>query len=249
MTTARTTTIFYPETDGLPLPDGEFQAPLYRAAVGRLEVHFSETPGAHVNGNTLMYYVEGDRDKVLSPDCYVAFELSEAALFSLSGEGNNTYLVWDVGKPPDFVLEIGSPSTGRRDTGAKRDLYAQIGVPEYWRYDSTGGNFYGEPLVGERLVDGEYQRFELRHESDGSLWAHSPALNLDVWWVDGELRFWDPVAEKWLLSHQEERESRRSAEARALEERDARLVAEARVGEERDARLAAEAELRRLRGQ
>ena len=79
--------------------------------------HFMETPGAHVNGNTLMYYVEGDRDKVLSPDCYVVFGLSDAELYSLSVEGNNTYLLWEVGKPPDFVLEIGSPSTGK-GTGA-----------------------------------------------------------------------------------------------------------------------------------
>ena len=245
MTTASTTAIFYPETDGMPLPDGELQAPLYRAAVGRLEVHFMETPGAHVNGNTLMYYVEGDRDKVLSPDCYVVFGLSDAELYSLSVEGNNTYLLWEVGKPPDFVLEIGSPSTGSRDRGAKRDLYAQIGVPEYWRYDSSGGDYYGEPLVGERLEDGEYRRFELRHERDGSVWSHSPALNLALWWVDGELRFWDPVAEKWLPNHEEERYARRSAEAWAAQERDARLAerharlaAEARVAEERDARLA-----------
>ena len=30
MTTPAATTIVYPETDGMPLPDGEFQAPLYR---------------------------------------------------------------------------------------------------------------------------------------------------------------------------------------------------------------------------
>ena len=30
MTTPATTSIVYPETDGMPLPDGEFQAPLYR---------------------------------------------------------------------------------------------------------------------------------------------------------------------------------------------------------------------------
>ena len=58
--------------------------------------------------------------------------------------------------------------------------------------------------MGERLVGGEYQRFEMRHEDDGSVWSHSDALNLDLWWVDGELRFWDPVGEQWLLSHEEE---------------------------------------------
>ena len=34
MTTRPETSIVYPETDGMPLPDGEFQAPLYRRVVG-----------------------------------------------------------------------------------------------------------------------------------------------------------------------------------------------------------------------
>ena len=234
MTTRPETSIVYPETNGMPLPDGEYQAPLYRRVVGRLEVHFSGAPGVRVNGDTFIYYVEGDPRRSVSPDCYVVFGLSDAALRSLSLEGNNTYLLWEVGKPPDFILEIGSHSTARADLGRKRDLYAELGVAEYWRYDATGGEFYGEPLVGERLLDGEYSRVELRHESDGGIWSHSEALNLDLWWVDGELRFWNPVADRWLLSHEEERD-------RAEEERTARLTAESRVAE-------LEAELRRLRG-
>ena len=235
MTTPATTSIIYPETDGMPLPDGEYQAPLYVRIVGTLRTHFRNIPGARVNGDTFIYYVEGDPRRSVSPDCYVVFGLSDDALQSLSLEGNNTYLLWEVGKAPDFILEIGSHSTARADLGSKRDLYAELGVGEYWRYDATGRAFYGEPLVGERLVDGEYSRVELRHESDGRIWSHSEALNLDLWWVDGELRFWDPVADRWLLSHEEERD-------RAEEERTARLTAESRVAE-------LEAELRHLRGE
>ena len=164
----------------------------------------------------------------------MVFGLSDAALRSLSLEGNNTYLLWEVGKAPEFILEIGSPSTARADLGRKRDLYAEIGVSEYWRYDATGGQFYGEALVGERLVGGEYRRMEMHGESDGRTWSHSEALNLDLRWTDGELRFWDPVVERWLLSQEEERDGRLVAEARAE-------AAESRVAE-------LEAELRRLRG-
>ena len=42
--------IFYPETDGLPLPDGETQAPVYRRVVGTIQVHFKDVPGARVAG-------------------------------------------------------------------------------------------------------------------------------------------------------------------------------------------------------
>ena len=247
--------IVYPETDGMPLPDGEFQAPIYRKVVGTLEVHLADVPGAWVNGNTFIYYVEGNPRRSVSPDCYVVFNLSEAARHSLSIEANNTYLLWEVGKAPDFIIEIGSESTARADLGRKRDLYAELGVPEYWRYDSTGGDFYGEPLVGERLVDGEYVRFELRVENDGRVWSHSEALNLDLWWTDGELRFWDPVAGRWLLTQEEEHAGRLAAEEQANAERSGRLAAEERANAERIARQASEArlaemeaELRRLRG-
>ena len=256
MTTKATATadIIYPETDGMPLPDGEYQAPLYIRIVGILRTFFRNIKGARVNGDTFIYYVEGEPRRFFSPDCYVALGLTDEAIESI--ERNNTYLLWEVGKPPDFILEIGSPSTGGEDTGRKRDLYAEIGVGEYWRYDGTGGDYYGEALVGERLVDGEYQRFEMRHEDDGSVWSHSDALNLDLWWVDGELRFWDAVGEQWLLSHEEEHDGRlaerggrliaearaESAQAQAEQERDGRLAAEARAAE-------LEAELRRLRGE
>ena len=249
MTTRSAPTIVYPETDGMPLPDGEFQAPLYRRIVRDLEVHFSNVPGSRVNGDTFIYYVEGDPRRSVSPDCYVVFGLSESALHSLSLEGNNTYLMWEVGKPPDFILEIGSPSTARADLGSKRDLYAELGVSEYWRYDATGGEVYGEPLVGERLVDGEYSRIEMRRESDDRAESHSETLNLDLWWVDGELRFWDPVAVRWLLSQEEEQDGRLAAERRAEEEGAGRLAAQARAGAAENRVVELEAELRRLRGE
>ena len=117
MTTRPATSIVYPETDGMPLPDGEFQAPLYIRIVGTLRTHFRNIPGARVNGDTFIYYVEGDPRRSVSPDCYVVFGLSDDALQSLSLEGNNTYLLWEVGKVPDFILEIGSRSTARADPG------------------------------------------------------------------------------------------------------------------------------------
>ena len=181
--------IIYPETDGMPLPDGVFQDPLFREVVSTLETFFSEQPNTVVSGNTFIYYEEGNPRRSVSPDCYVAYDSDVELLLS-----NNTYRLWEMGKPPDFALEIASVSTATADTGSKRELYARLAIPEYWRYDSTGGEFYGEPLVGEYLVDGEYRRFETHRESDGRVWGHSPALNLDLWWDDGRLRFWDPCS-------------------------------------------------------
>ena len=71
----------------------------------------------------------------------MVFGQSDAALRSLSLEGNNTYLLWEIGKALDFILEIGSKSTANADLVRKRELYAELGVGEYWRYDATGGEF------------------------------------------------------------------------------------------------------------
>ena len=240
MTTQVATAIFYPETDGMPLPDGEFQAPIYIRVVGTLRVHFAGVPGTRVNGDTFIYFIKGSPRRSVSPDCYVVRGLSPEEEESI--ERNNVYLLWEVGKAPDFVLEIGSESTASADMGRKRDLYAELGVTEYWLYDSTGGEFYGAPLTGERLVEGEYQPIELRYESDGRVWGHSEVLNLDLWWDDGELRFWDPVAQRWLLSHEEAEAARMAAEAAHMAAEDRADAAEDRVAE-------LKAELRRLRNQ
>ena len=56
------------------------------------------------------------------PDLLIAFDV-DPELY----RANNGYIVSEQGKPPDFVLEIASKSTGSVDTGDKRDDYAALG--------------------------------------------------------------------------------------------------------------------------
>ena len=90
-------------------------------------------------------------DGVLFPDLLIAFDADPAA-----DAANNGYAISVQGKPPDFVLEIGSKTTGERDEIYKRQAYAAMGIPEYWRFDETGGEYHNAPLAGDRLVDGVY---------------------------------------------------------------------------------------------
>ena len=253
--TQTATAIIYPESDGQAMPDGEYQFPIHSNAYSTLRVHFRHSPDVRVNGNTFLYYIEGNPQISVSPDCYVATGLSPEQQENINR--NNTYRLWEVGKPPDFVLEVASHSTKSNDLTGKRDLYASLGISEYWRYDQTGGDHYGDPLVGERLIDGEYQPLRMSEDEDGNIWAHSDALNLDLYWDDGALRFWDPVAEEWLRNHEEdhvgrleERAARLAAESRAAQEQAARLaeqtareIAESRAEQEQAARLAAESRI------
>ncbi len=229
-TPAQTTEVFYPETDGMPLADGDYQFEHFVELLFMLRAFFRDHPDVAVKGNTMLYYVEGSSHLWLSPDCYVAFGVDLALL-----RENNTYRVWDMGKPPDFVLEIGSPGTWRNDLGEKRDIYASMGVGEYWMFDPSGGDHYGFALRGERLVDGEYRPLDMRADADGGVWGYSATLNLEFHWEDGRLRVYDPVGGRWLKNEEEAESAREIAESRAES-------AESRVTE-------LEAELRRLRGQ
>ena len=83
------------------------------------------------------------------------------------------YLSWAVGKPPDFALEVASESTSPVDTNRKPGIYAAIGVSEFWRFDPSGGQCYGETLWSGQLVDGVYQTLPLTTEPDGILKVYS----------------------------------------------------------------------------
>ena len=157
------------------------------------------------------------RELARYPDLLVAFGVDPAIY-----EVNNGYVVSEQGKPPDFVLEVASASTADTDTGAKRVDYARLGIPEYWRFDRTG-EFHGERLAGERLVDGRYEPMEIVDIGDGILQGYSSVLNLNLRWDDGQLAWYDPATGEHIATFDSER-------SRADDERSARLVAEDRAG-------------------
>ena len=175
-----------------------------RAGVGStLYRHFSHLPDILVSGEGYLCF---DRSQPQSqwryPDLVVAFGVDPDAI-----EGNNGYEINDVGKPPDFVLEAASRSTGRTDYTTKRDDYARFGIGEYWRFDHTGGRHHDAPLAGDRLVDGRYELIPLADDRPGKMYGmpsgYSEALDLFLCWHEGNLRFYDPQTDEFLMDPQE----------------------------------------------
>ena len=160
------------------------------------------------------------RRGLLIPDLLIAFNINRAGVIASRG-----YSIEEQGKPPDFVLEIASISTRRNDYETKRVGYANFAVPEYWRFDPTGGDYYPAGLAGDRLVDGAYVPIAIHRIDDNRYWGHSEALNLDLCWEYGQLRWYDPVAQRYLRTYDEEAAARIAAESRAdrLEEELRRL--------------------------
>ena len=214
------------------------------AFASTLAPHFAHRDDVLIAGEGYLRHEATNDAERLAPDCVVTFGVNPKAIIARNG-----YVIGEVGKPPDFVLEVASRSTGRRDYTVKREGYAGYGVREYWRFDHTGGEFHDAPIAGDILVGDKYEPIEIHEGSEGLLWGHSAVLGLDLCWDDGELRLRDPLTGEFLRRPEElqaeaeaERAARETAEARAEAERAARQSAEARVAE-------LEAELRRLRGE
>ena len=219
MTTPDTFTKTAEVQGGFRLPDPPQREPDEMTQYDQLfKYGYSHALAVHL-GNPETTLVEADRwivarpefnkARARRPDLLVAFGVDPEVY-----RRSNGYIVSEQGKPPDFVLEVASESTGAMDVGAKRVDYARLGIPEYWRFDETG-EYHGARLAGDRLVEGRYEPIPIETVSDGVLQGYSPALNLYLRWEDGALVFYDPATGRPIASLEDERQARAAAEALA----------------------------------
>jgi Uma2 family endonuclease len=138
----------YPTGDGKPMAETDVDRDDMVDLIQMLKDDFADHPDIYVSGNLLMFYVEGDRRKHISPDVFVVREVEK--------KDRDHYLIWKEGKAPDLVVEITSKTTRREDQTKKKELYrATLKVPEYFQFDPTE-DYLKPPLQGFRLIDGEY---------------------------------------------------------------------------------------------
>ena len=183
-----------------------------------------------VGGNGYLCQSRSDFPRCPYPDLLVAFGIDQEKVDVANG-----YVIEEVGKPPDLVLEVASASTGQNDYTEKRITYANLAVPEYWRFDYTGGAYHDAPLAGDRLSEtGLYRPIEMIEEPDGVIWGYSEVLGLSLCWVEGRLRFWDWAQGIYLpdLPESATRAAAESARANAAEARADAAEARARMLEQ-----------------
>ncbi len=233
---ARAEEVYYPCSDGKPMAENMWQAKAIMNAAGDLG---AALPTALVAADILMYPDEGNNKNPIAPDVLVAL--------GLGTHNRSSYFVWVEGKPPDWVLEVASPSTQADDLGVKRRRYAAIGVPEYWMFDarSPQRGARGAPsheefsvyppgtprLQGLKLADGKYIPLPWQL-ADGVRTIHSEVLGLDVC-VDGELlRFRDAATGRDVPHRSDVQAAAERAEAQAKREAAQRKAAEAKAERE-----------------
>lgn len=201
-----------------PPEDAMQQADTILEVMSILKARYEDDPTTLVSGQSNVIYDSNTPGSVVEPDCWIVLGLNVDA--ETIKRERRSYRIDEWGVPPAFVLEVGSASTAARDLSAKRDIYARMGAREYWRMDKIGES-YPEPLVGERLVDGEYVRFELHTEPDGAVWSRSEVLGVDFFCrtEDGISSFSmrDSATGEWLNPLGDEIAARKAAEARADE--------------------------------
>ena len=132
-------TDLYPEENGEPMAVSDLHRLILMRTLRVLDEYFKRYPEAYVSGDILLYYVEGNPRKSVSPDVLVSFGLGKKL--------RRNYLVWEEGKVPDFVMEFSSKNTYRNDLGHKMKLYASLGIQDYVLYDAEG-LYLSSPLMG-----------------------------------------------------------------------------------------------------
>ena len=113
-------------------------------------------------------------------------------------------------------MEIASESTGHEDTGPKREEYAALGIPEYWRFDDSGRH-HKTKLAGDRLAGARYEPMDISVLPDGRHQGYSTVLNLILEWNAGDLNWIDPSTGENIPTMEQERHPRLEAAARLRE--------------------------------
>lgn len=219
--------LYYPESDGQPMAETDLHRDLMVQMIESLDRHFAADKEVYVSGNLLLYYVEGDTSQCLAPDVFVVRGVSKRR--------RRFYKLWLEKHAPNIVLEISSRKTTKEDFTKKKQLYAWMGVPEYFIFDPE----YKQkpPLRAFRLHGRDYVEEAV---TGGRVKSHE--LGLELTNTGTTLRLFDPQAGQFLPTTAEESALRQYAETRASQ-------AETRALQEANARQQAEAELARLRAE
>ena len=230
-----------------PMPDAMLQEPILRGLLAVLSSRAqARNPGQHLfdSSNTIVCYDRSNLNVRVSPDYYFAVGVDPETV-----KHRGIYRTWVVGKPPDFVLEVASPSTAKNDETTKRDIYARIGVLEYWRYDPTDlvdpnqRPLYAVPLIGEMLVDGAYQPMPITPGPEGCIMGYSPALGVSLAVKNKRLVIYDHDLEDFVAEFEEQERAKMQAQAQLRDERELRIAEREMRIAERELRIAAENEL------
>ena len=174
------------------VPETEHHHRVIRYVEHALAVHFRDREDVHWGGDLLMFYREGDRETSVAPDVFVTPGMDRGV--------RRNYLVWEEG-PPDFVLEVLSDATAKKNEDEKLGIYREIGVREYWLFDVrerhrrprleghrlAGGGWLPATVGPDGVARSAALGLDLREDGDW-LWLRDSRTGLDIPTAEGNER-------------------------------------------------------------
>jgi Uma2 family endonuclease len=217
--------IDYPESDGQPMGETDKHRQLMIDLIEALKTYFAADPQVYVSGNLMCYYEENNSKVSISPDVFVVRGAAK--------HERRIYKFWEE-PVPNVVVEVSSKKTRKEDFGKKKDIYAWLGVREYFVFDPEAKlraplrafRLHGTELVEEMVVGQRVMSYE---------------LGLEVVQTKGTLRLYNPRTKALLLTPAESYARAEQEATRAAQEATRANEEAARADEEaaRAARLAA----------
>lgn len=241
--------IEYPESDGEPMGETDIHIRALLRLFSALLLLFKDEADVCVAGDMFLYYEEGNPKASKAPDVMVARGVEK--------RHRRVFKTWEEDVIPSVIFEITSDSTRYEDIHTKYELYATLGVREYFIFDPEKEKIESR-LMGFRLKGGTYLPILPENKKGRIL---SQELGTQVVPEGSILRVIDPrtgkpvpndeeamaIAKKAMALAKKETELRRQAEALARQEA-AKAKREAAKAKQADARAdAAETELMRLK--
>ena len=216
----------YPFSDGHFEMEGDYHSHPLHSLFDALRTLYEGREDVYYAFDMGLFFEQGNRRAVVVPDLFVVFGAAKRS--------RNSYKLWEEPKVPDFVMEVISEDSLKKDVEYKPPLYAALGVTEYWTFDSLGR--LPAPIVPWRLTAaGTYK--QIPQGADGSY--RSEVLRLDMRVEKDVLSLRDTVSGEQFQDPPTMVRMRRRAEARAND-------AEARANDAEARADTAEARVREL---
>lgn len=198
--------IYYPSSDGKPMAETELHVRLLMSLYFMLREFLRDAPDIWCGANMFWYWQRGRRDLCRAPDVMVVKGVDKRSRSSFQSWKDNNAV-------PCFIIELTSEDTWQEDLHAKRELYARLGVREYFLYDLEE-KWLQPALQGFRLDD---LGVSVPLEPDAEQRLFSQELRLFLQPEGTLLRLIDAATGSALLTPDEAME-RRNEEHRAMEQ-------------------------------
>jgi Uma2 family endonuclease len=174
--------VHYPDSDGKPMGETGIHVNATMELFGTIKwAVFAHRPDVYVAANMFFYYEEGNPRAVKAPDIMVIKGVAHP-------EERRSFKLWVEGRVPSVVFEFSSRKTRRDDTTVKVELYARLGIAEYFLFDPLG-EYLQPSLLGYRLEGDHYE--PMAREPGGGYF--SPGIGLNLRAVKTRVRLFNPV--------------------------------------------------------